>query len=315
MIWLMLNPIPRNEGPAQFIEGSNWVDVATDAGRTIGLKSDGTLWIPPFTWNTFTRPRMPIPRRFKLELTNATGETDWQAIDKRGYYSGPIYLLKTNHTLWEWSTMLSPYQTDKSEPPPPLPVQIGTDSDWAETFLCSDLLRKTDGTVWGISWNNEKIVFERETNLDEVNFQTPSRSRNSDEMAYIGKDGRLMVFNWKWPDIKLFVPCGSETNWVAVSVQWPQMTALKSDGTLWKWNLGYSPRDGETVHLNLTNISPTRVGIHNDWVAIGDSWYGTISLAADGSLWLWPSEGYYDMALMKLPKQPQFLGNVFGKVK
>ena len=39
-----------------------------------------------------------------------------------------------------------------------------------------------------------------------------------------------------------------------------------------------------------------------------------ITLAADGSLWLWPDRQYYDTGyLLKLPKQPQFLGNVFGK--
>jgi hypothetical protein len=37
-------------------------------------------------------------------------------------------------------------------------------------------------------------------------------------------------------------------------------------------------------------------------------------LAADGSLWLWPDKQYYDNGyLLKLPKQPQFLGNIFGK--
>ncbi len=51
---LMFNPLPRNEGPAQFIQDSNWAQVVTDMGRTVGLKSDGTLWISPFTWNSLT---------------------------------------------------------------------------------------------------------------------------------------------------------------------------------------------------------------------------------------------------------------------
>jgi hypothetical protein len=59
---------------------------------------------------------------------------------------------------------------------------------------------------------------------------------------------------------------------------------------------------------------PTRLGIHNDWVAITGAWEDVIALAADGSLWLWPDRQEYErFNLLKLPKQPQFLGNVFGK--
>jgi hypothetical protein len=57
---------------------------------------------------------------------------------------------------------------------------------------------------------------------------------------------------------------------------------------------------------------PTRLGIHGDWVALAGTRDGALALAADGSLWLWPHRGVYDQRslLMKLPKQPQFLGNV-----
>jgi hypothetical protein len=42
-----------------------------------------------------------------------------------------------------------------------------------------------------------------------------------------------------------------------------------------------------------------------------------VALAADGSLWFWPSQDNYrySQALMRLPKQPRFLGNVFGKAE
>jgi hypothetical protein len=38
-----------------------------------------------------------------------------------------------------------------------------------------------------------------------------------------------------------------------------------------------------------------------------------IALAADGGLWLWPDRELYPQYLLKLPKQPQLLGNIFGK--
>ena len=108
-----------------------------------------------------------------------------------------------------------------------------------------------------------------------------------------------------------FVRVGTETNWTNVALSWREMVALKSDGTIWKWNFPpNSPADA-------VKISPTRLGIHSDWVGIANTWGGVVALAADGSLWLWPIgdyENYYGMMpLLKLPKQPEFLGNVFGK--
>ncbi len=47
---------------------------------------------------------------------------------------------------------------------------------------------------------------------------------------------------------------------------------------------------------------------------IAGIWEDVIALAADGSLWFWPNREQYERStLLKLPKQPQFLGNVFGK--
>ena len=60
---------------------------------------------------------------------------------------------------------------------------------------------------------------------------------------------------------------------------------------------------------------PARLGIHNDWVAIASTWQNVIALAADGSLWLWPNSIEYEQeTLLKLPKQPEFLGNVFSNL-
>jgi hypothetical protein len=57
------------------------------------------------------------------------------------------------------------------------------------------------------------------------------------------------------------------------------------------------------------------LGIHKDWVAVAGSYEGAVALAADGSLWFWPNRDSYEFkdTLMKLPKQPQFLGNIFSQ--
>jgi hypothetical protein len=90
---------------------------------------------------------------------------------------------------------------------------------------------------------------------------------------------------------------------------WNIMIALKSDGTLWKRN----PSRNSKAMADIVQTQPTRLGIHNDWVGLARRWDGAVSLAADGSLWFWPRAGYYEAALLKAPKQPKFLANIFGK--
>ena len=93
------------------------------------------------------------------------------------------------------------------------------------------------------------------------------------------------------------------------------MVALKSDGSLWQWHFKIHGIDSQRTIILAAQEPPTRLGIHNDWVAIASTWEDVIALAADGSLWLWPDREQYEhyATLLKLPKQPQFLGNIFGK--
>jgi alpha-tubulin suppressor-like RCC1 family protein len=109
---------------------------------------------------------------------------------------------------------------------------------------------------------------------------------------------------------------GKENDWRAVAVNDGRMVALKSDGSLWQWHF-LNPWDMSQEQLiQSAQGPPTRLGIHNDWVAIASTWDDVIALATDGSLWLWPDREqneYERYTLLKLPRQPQFLGNVFSK--
>jgi hypothetical protein len=147
-----------------------------------------------------------------------------------------------------------------------------------------------------------------------VPFKTLSLS-GSGERAYVRPDGTLWM-SWDfYRDGKEmdsdFVRVGTETNWANVVVTWNGMAALKSDGSLWKWNFPENSPD------TVTKIPPVRVGIHNDWISMANTWGGVVALSADGSLWLWQIgsyENYYEMMpLLQLPKQPEFLGNIFAK--
>ena len=332
-LWLeLVPPLPKSAGPQQFIAGSNWVSVtashidwwATEGATnihilgyrdTVGVQADGTLWISseakPIIWTG-------------AKMIRFGDGTNWKKVVRRG---SDFLLLKKDGTLWLWGTnnySLNQWQTNWPSMRAFRPQQIGTNSDWKEIFNAAwsgSYAQKTDGSVWvwSIHSNREtgKDELERQTNLDQVEFQTFSRISDI-RMAYVGKDGTLWVCNqhahfygntgtWEGTG---FLQVGKETNWLAVAVSWPCMVALKSDGSLWKWDF---PQNSTA---EVAKTPPTRLGIHNDWVGLTGTWDGVVSLAADGSLWLWPvtiDSEYYRMALLKPPKQPKSLGNVFGK--
>jgi len=321
-VWQMLtHPLPESLGPRQFLAGSNWVAATTahmyfgwnDAGKTfhssdfmetVGIQPDGTLWVSD----------KPESNKWTAGTLHQFGsETNWRQL-AQGNTS--VVLLKADGTLWRWGDL-----TGELHHWPGLrtftPYQIGTNSDWQELFTMGrNFARRTDGGVWllDMDWKAKTYELVRETNYDEIVSQTAS-SANELATAFVRADGTLWVINRYWDEKSRLtlgigiLQVGKENDWRAVDVSWGMMVALKADGSLWQWQF----KGGNIVRA--VNDPPTRLGIHDDWVAITGRWGGVIALAADGSLWLWPDKQSYDYgSLLKLPKQPQYLGNVFGKV-
>jgi hypothetical protein len=321
-VWQMLtHPLRESTGPQQFIAGSNWVVATTehlyfvwnDSGKTfhasdfmetVGIQPDGSLWIS----------EKPAQNKWTAGTLQRYGsETSWHQLAQS---HTSIVLLKNDGTLWRWGSV-----TNELHHWPGLrafrPYQIGTNSDWQELFTLGGIFaRRTDGRVWhlNVDWKTGRDELGRATNFDEVISQTASRA-DDQATAFVRADGTLWMLNRYWDKKSSqtmgtgILQVGKENDWRAVAVSYHMMVALKSDGSLWQWNFK-NESAVESVYA-----PPTRLGIHNDWVAITGTWGNVITLAADGSLWLWPDKKSYDyyQVLIKLPKQPQFLGNIFGK--
>ena len=231
-------------------------------------------------------------------------------------------LLKNDGTLWH----LGYFDPFKREHLPALELkQVGADSNWKELFNTWNgeggewpgYARKDDGSVWTVGvWFDDhdqiEVFLQQKTNLEQLVFHTLSFEGNG--VACVCQDGTLWVGDYFSPPGKhrkgefRFLQAGNESNWLAIAVSQQMMVALKSDGSLWQWNYQLGSLS------EAASSSPTRLGIHNDWVAIAGRSGEIIALAADGSLWLWPDRRYYYYrTLLKPPKQPQLLGNVFGK--
>lgn len=329
-LWRLVNPLPHSAGPRQFLSGSNWVSaiaphvvlaVGTDEqgsrpskfiyayADSVGIQADGSLWVSD-------RPDQRAWNGGKLTRFGAA--TNWQQV-VRSYGISSVLLLKRDGTLWLWGTNFWNW-TGWPENWPGLrafqPRQIGTDSDWTRLYWLNGLLaRKADGTVWHIYGpdKNGRDRLVRATNYDQVVTQNFCRGGFADWGAYVRHDGSLWLFGKLRGDDREpafeILRSGQETNWVAVARDWNWMVAIKNDGTLWQWPW----HDRRTVAQDCT-APPTRLGIHHDWVAVVAVEGGIVSLAADGSLWFWPGPNYYayGQILMRLPKQPRYLGNVLN---
>ena len=320
-VWQKLNhPLPESIGPRQFLAGSNWVAattehmyfawnwndpdkakqfVASDFMETVGIQPDGTLWISdkPAT-NQWTPGK----------LHQFGSEKNWKQIVQA---RTSVVLLKSDGTLWRWGAT-----TNELHQWPGLraftPYQIGTNSDWRELLTFGGIfVRQTNGPVWRLEVDGKtgKDEFHRTANLDEVNLQTASNV--GEQTAFVRADGTLWRLNRYWDEKSRrlkgvgVLQVGKENDWRAVAVNYNMMVALKADGSLWQWNF----MQGDIVRA--VNDSPVRLGIHNDWVAIVGNWSSVIALAGDGSLWLWPDRKAFDYGLLiRLPKQPEYLGNV-----
>ena len=345
--WLwrsLMDPLPKNAEAQRFVAGSDWRSASVqrvsfylnyNGSRpepnshvvgyldTVGVKADGTLWISDAS-NTgaWTGDKMNL----------FGSETNWQQLVRSRF---EILLLKNDGTLWQWGWGTNRFDWNTWQTNWPRlgnyqPHQIGTNADWKQIWCnaWNILVQKTDGSVWGFGFDDLKYKMDRRKNLDGVTLRTLSQSGNG-EMAYVRPDGTLWM-SWlltsKGSTTNVysdFVRIGKETNWTTVALNWQRAVALKSDGSLWQLQFSY-PWDAIPEQVIVTAQSPqvivaaqspqVRLGIHNDWVAIASTWHDVIALAADGSLWLWPNRIDYEReTLLKLPKQPEYLGNVFSK--
>ena len=272
----------------------------------VGIQPDGTLWISD----------KPAQNKWTAGTLHQFGsETNWRQLAQG---RRAVVLLKGNGTLWCWGLVTNKWN---SSAPQWLraftPHQIGTNSNWQELFALPGIFaRQADGSVWHLSedWKTWRYGLDREINYDEIVSQTAS-SVGEQATAFVRTDGTLWVLNRYWDEKASgqmmgsgILQVGKENGWRSVAVCYHMMIALKADGSLWQWIFQNRPA------AKFVNTTQTRLGIHDDWIAVTGRYGYVIALAADGSLWLWPDKQSYDYgALLKLPKQPQFLGNIFGK--
>jgi alpha-tubulin suppressor-like RCC1 family protein len=136
--------------PTQIGIDNNWSKVATSEGRSLAIKTNGTLWSWGSNENGATGQGVTTGN---TETPTQVGtDNDWLEIKAGGRVNSAI---KTDGTLWSWGgggtggsrNIGNGVTTSISAP-----TKIGVDTNWSKVSVGSrhSLAIKTDGTLW--SW-------------------------------------------------------------------------------------------------------------------------------------------------------------------
>lgn len=313
---------PRAVPLPAFLPGSNWVDAAVNNRQTVAIRSDGSLWLRPFRF--FLEKKEPTEEA--QSLVRVGNGNDWQKVVFKSL--GSVVLLKKDGSLWTWGgeetksnghiwTELRGFE----------PRRLGTDSDWAQMMSSAGVvyLWNRDGKAFVI----DPPIFEppaRHTTLNGL-YPLPRfdhlqwRSMSSGySPAGVRADGTLWIWQRQFDpgrgnskDLSVELEqVGRDNDWLEVGTQYNHLSALKADGSLWKFDLPLFAPEMPLPTLG----EPTRLGARNDWVAVGTMWEGTLSLAADGKLWFWwdrNGEWSGSQPMLRNSRKPVELANVLGK--
>src|SRR6185437_8909056 len=175
---------------------ANWAKVSANGIHVVGLQSDGPLRF----WRSLTGDGRH--KNAFLVPTQISPDTNW--VDACfGYFT--VLAIKSDGTLWSFGNEANFYTQAPDTSSNGIPMQVGTDSDWAS---CSSapgclycLLRKTDGSLWALDASEHRIV---KPAASYAPLKTEKIDWNSDIAAYAaGGDniGIILSSNgevWTW---------------------------------------------------------------------------------------------------------------------
>lgn len=337
-----------------FLPGSNWANAVIWRNETVAIKRDGTLWVS-------ARPRPPVPRENGLPvwdkqepappLVQFGTETNWRTVISAGWGSPAMVLLKQDGTLWRWSATPEQVREDAAARRPWrgfsafVPHQLGAETNWAKIIGQRGHLYawKADGEAWFMYAPRKDlppptIEFEPEigmTRLPEIDhLKVASLTLYPPYVVALDEEGGLC--RWVNPEFarqyhrpsQRLVRLGQDRDWTSLACDGDNLVMRRADGSLWQYSFGY----GRWDESNLEAFSPTRLGRHNDWLAVGDAfftiddtpadggdrgWVGVVSLASDGSLWQWWDRTSFFFEVRQFgyfltpPRKPSCVANIF----
>lgn len=225
--------------PTQVGSDADWKSSCGGQAYAFFIKNDGTLWAVgdnsegvSGVGDGATNHKVPV---------QVGTDADWASVSCSRFYGHSALALKTDGTLWSWGDGrlgqlgLGSYSSQST------PVQVGTDTDWAQVSVGNNftIALKTDGSLWGWGVNQNKPLMN--------------------SAKYVNTPTQL----------------GTDTDWAYVFAVVETAYGVKKDGTLWVWGAN----DNNMAGINDADIdlisSPAKVslGANEKVVAISGSDY------------------------------------------
>ncbi len=187
-------------------------------------------------------------------ITTFAGGTNWKQVSGGGNYSAAI---RKDETLWIWGQGSTGQlgTNDTANRSTPVTTFAGG-NDWKQVACGPSHAAaiKTDGSLWTWGSGGYGIL---------GNNQTGNRSTPVTTFA-------------------------GGNNWKQVACKGFNVSAIKTDGTLWVWGQGSNGQLGNNATTNRQTPVTTFAG-GNDWKQVACGLYCTAAIKTDGSLWIWGS--------------------------
>jgi len=240
---------------------------------------------------------MSTPFRFK--------NADNIIVDFEDYYVRADYFKSGN--LWSWGYNTQGQLGDNTVARKSSPVQtVAFGSNWKEISSSQNFTSaiKTDGTLWCWGDNTNGQLGDNTSVNKQSPVQTITFATNWKEVscadastAAIKTDGTLWCWGANFSGTigdntatnrsSPVQTCTFGTNWKQVACGTSNVTAIKTDGTLWCWGTNY-PYGQLGDNSTVSKSSPVQtITFANNWKQVSAGINSTSAIKTDGTLWTW----------------------------
>ena len=290
--------------PVQLVTANDWNKVYNGVINTFAIKNNGTLW--GCGSNQHGSLGVNSSTQNFTSFQQITTATNWVKVAPSYFYT---IALKADGTIWGWG-LNNNYQTGNTPASlnQPIPLQIGTDTDWVEIATGTNdtsFAIKSNGTIWGWGSNPSSIIV---SGSGTTTVSTPTQVGTDTDWVKMSVGGGHILAQkqngtlWSWgggdalgvggtPPVTNIPQQVTTDTWKSFSTGTGTSFGIKSDGTLWAWGFNGQGQLGDGTTIN--RLVPTQIGADTNWNTVqARNFYTTMATKTDGSIWYWGTNYY-----------------------
>ncbi len=291
--------------PIQLGTANDWNAVYNGVANTFAIKNNGTLW--GCGSNQHGCLGVNSSTQNFTSFQQITTATNWVKVAPSYFHT---IALKADGTIWGWG-LNNNYQTGNTPASlnQPIPLQIGTDTDWVEIATGTNdtsFAIKSNGTIWGWGSNPTSIIV---SGSGTTTVSIPTQVGTDTDWVKMSVGGGHILAQkqngtlWSWgggnalgvggtPSVTNIPQQVTTDTWKSFSTGTGTSFGVKSDGTLWAWGANTNGQLG-LGHTNHPVTLPQQIGTDTNWDTVqARNFYTTMATKTDGSVWYWGTNYY-----------------------